>query len=307
MASAPASSSPADAGRPATLARRFAWGSRTYVMGIVNVTPDSFSGDGVMRGGDATASALAQACQFVADGADLLDIGGESTRPGGRPVAAGDEAGRVVPAIRAIAEALPQVPISVDTFKAAVAEAALDAGASIVNDVWGLRADPAMAGLVARRGAGVVLMHNRSTPADPELDRRLGARFTGAKYDDLVADVARDLRALADAALAAGIARENIVLDPGVGFGKNTAQNLELLNRMDAFKALGFPILSGPSRKSFIGYTLGLPPDQRVEGTAAAVAISIARGADIVRVHDVREMARVARMTDAIVRAGTGA
>ncbi|MCC6470253.1 MAG: dihydropteroate synthase [Alphaproteobacteria bacterium] len=302
MASDPGSSSQADAGRPATLPRRFAWGRRTYVMGIVNVTPDSFSGDGVMRGDDATASALAQARQFVADGADILDIGGESTRPGGQPVAAEDEARRVVPAIRAIAQALPQVPISVDTFKAAVAEAALDAGASIVNDVWGLRADPAMAGLAARRGAGVVLMHNRSTPADPALDRRLGPRFTGAKYADLIADVSRELQALADAALAAGIARENIVLDPGIGFGKNTAQNLELLNRMDAFKALGFPILSGPSRKSFIGYTLGLPPDQRVEGTAATVAISIARGADIVRVHDVREMARVARMTDAIVR-----
>jgi dihydropteroate synthase len=207
-----------------------------------------------------------------------------------------------VPAIRAIAAALPGVPISVDTFKAAVAEAALDAGAAIVNDIWGLGADPALAGLVARRGAGVVLMHNRSTPLDTALDARLGARFAGAGYADLIADVARALRAMAETAMAAGIARENIVLDPGIGFGKDTAQNLELVDRLDAIKALGFPVLSGPSRKSFIGYTLGLPPAERLEGTAAAVAVSIVRGADIVRVHDVRAMARVARMTDAMVR-----
>jgi dihydropteroate synthase len=277
-----------------TLARRFAWGRRTYVMGIVNVTPDSFSGDGVMRGADWIQAAVAQAREFVADGADILDIGGESTRPGGAPVSAKEEIARVAPAIRAIAAALPGVAISVDTFKAAVAEAALD--------VWGLAADPDLAGVAARRGAGVVLMHNRLTPLDRALDTKLGARFAGAGYADLVADVARDLGAMADAAMASGIARDNIVLDPGIGFGKNTAQNLELVNRMDAFKALGFPILSGPSRKSFIGYTLDLPPDQRLEGTAAAVAISIARGADIVRVHDVRAMARVARMTDAMVR-----
>jgi dihydropteroate synthase len=292
----------AEGGAVTTLAQRFAWGSRTYVMGIVNVTPDSFSGDGVMRGGDFVARAVAQARQFVADGADILDIGGESTRPGGKPVAAPEEIARVVPAIRAIAAALPGVALSVDTFKAAVAEAALDAGAAIVNDVWGLGADPALADVVARRGAGVVLMHNRSTPLDKAPDARLGARFAGAGYTDLIADVTRDLRAMAEAALAAGIARDNIVLDPGIGFGKDTAQNLELVNRLDAFKALGFPILSGPSRKSFIGYTLDLPPDERLEGTAAAVAISIARGADIVRVHDVRAMARVARMTDAMVR-----
>jgi len=285
-----------------TLADRFAWGSRTFVMGIVNVTPDSFSGDGVMRGPDWIAAAVAQAKGFVADGADILDIGGESTRPGGKPVAAEEEIARVVPAIRAIAGALPGVAISVDTFKAEVAEAALEAGAAIVNDVWGLGADPLLGGVIARRGAGVVLMHNRSTPLDPALDARLGGRFASAGYTDLVADVTRDMRAMADTALNAGIARENIVLDPGIGFGKDTAQNLALVNRLDAFKALGFPILSGPSRKSFIAYTLDLPPDERLEGTAAAVAVSIARGADIVRVHDVRAMTRVARMTDAMVR-----
>lgn len=292
----------------ATLSDRFAWGSRSFVMGIVNVTPDSFSGDGVVRaGGDWLDAAVAQARRFVADGADIIDIGGESTRPGAAPVAVEDEIARVAPAVLAVARALPGTAISVDTFKARVAEAALDAGAAIVNDVWALGADPDMAGLVARRGAGVVLMHNRSTPpeavrADPVQAERLGRRYTGASYGELIGDVKRELAAMAGAALAAGIARGNIVLDPGIGFGKGTQQNLELIDRFNEFRALGYPLLSGPSRKSFIGYTLDLPPDQRVEGTAAAVAISIARGADIVRVHDVREMTRVARMTDAIVR-----
>ncbi|MCK6451583.1 MAG: dihydropteroate synthase [Alphaproteobacteria bacterium] len=287
----------------ATLSDRFAWGSRSFVMGIVNVTPDSFSGDGVVRaGGDWLDAAVAQARRFVADGADIIDIGGESTRPGAAPVAVEDEIARVAPTVLAVARALPGTAISVDTFKARVAEAALDAGAAIVNDVWALGADPDMAGLVARRGAGVVLMHNRSTPADPVQAERLGRRYTGARYGELIGDVKRELAAMAEAALAAGIARGNIVLDPGIGFGKGTQQNLELIDRFNEFRALGYPLLSGPSRKSFIGYTLDLPPDQRVEGTAAAVAISIARGADIVRVHDVREMTRVARMTDAIVR-----
>jgi len=292
-----------------TLADRFAWGSRTFVMGIVNVTPDSFSGDGVIRarpGDDADwiARAVAQARDFVHDGADILDLGGESTRPGNAPVSAADEIRRVVPAIAAIRAALPDIAISVDTYKAATAAAALDAGADMVNDVWGLAADPALAALVARRGCGAILMHNRSTPQDPELKARLGGRFASAGYEDLIAEVTRDLEAIARTALAAGIARANIVLDPGIGFGKDTRQNCRLVDRLDAFKQLGFPILSGPSRKSFIGYTLDLPPEERLEGTAAAVALSIARGADIVRVHDVRAMARVARMTDAMVRGG---
>ena len=284
------------------LSQRLAWGSRTYVMGIVNATPDSFSGDGLMGAGDLAQAALAQARRFAADGADLLDVGGESTRPGAAPVPAADEIARVAPAIRAIRQALPDMPVSVDTSKAAVAAAALDAGASIVNDVWGLRADPGMAALVAARGCGVVLMHNRLTPADPAIKARLGASFKGASYADLIGEVKADLSELAQSALGAGVARDNIVLDPGIGFGKNREQSLELIGRFDAFKELGFPLLSGPSRKSFIGYTLDLPADQRLEGTAAAVAISIAHGADMVRVHDVREMVRVARMADAIVR-----
>ena len=285
-----------------TLADRFRLGSRTYVMGILNLTPDSFSGDGLMRGPAWIEAAVGQARRFAAEGADVLDLGGESTRPGAAPVPAKEEIARVVPAIRAVARELPGMPISVDTWKAEVAAAALDAGACIVNDVWALRADPALASLVARRGCGLVLMHNRLTPADPAVKARLGARFKGAAYADLIGEVKAELRDAAGAALQAGVRRENVVLDPGIGFGKNREQSLELIDRLGALKELGYPLLSGPSRKSFIGYTLDLPAEERVEGTAAAVALSIARGADVVRVHDVKAMVRVARMSDAIVR-----
>jgi len=285
-----------------TLAERFRWGSRTYVMGILNLTPDSFSGDGLMRGGALPDAAAAPARRFAEEGADVLDLGGESTRPGAAPVSPAEEIARVVPAIRAVARALPAMPISVDTWKAEVAQAALDAGASIVNDVWALRADPGLAALAAQRGCGLVLMHNRLTPADPEVKARLGARFKGSVYADLIGEVKAELKEAADAALAAGVRRQNIVLDPGIGFGKGREQSLELIDRLDALKELGFPLLSGPSRKSFIGYTLDLPAEERVEGTAACVALSIARGADMVRVHDVKAMTRVARMSDAIVR-----
>jgi dihydropteroate synthase len=280
------------------------WGTRTYVMGIINVTPDSFSGDGVVTGtdhGDAE-RAVAQARQFVSDGADILDIGGESTRPGSRPVAAGEEMARIVPVVRAIRAEMRDVILSVDTYRADVAEAALDAGADWINDVWGLRMDPAMAGLVAERNCPVVIMHNRSKPKDVDQEARLGGRYVGIHYANLVEDIRDELVQQIDMALTAGIHAEQIIIDPGIGFGKTVEQNLELLDRLNEFKALGFPILSGPSRKSFIGYTLALPPDQRLEGTAAAVAISIDRGADVVRVHDVAAMVRIARMTDAIVR-----
>jgi dihydropteroate synthase len=273
-------------------------------MGIINVTPDSFSGDGVVTGtdhGDAE-RAVAQARQFVSDGADILDIGGESTRPGSRPVAAGEEMARIVPVVRAIRAEMRDVILSVDTYRADVAEAALDAGADWINDVWGLRMDPAMAGLVAERNCPVVIMHNRSKPKDVDQEARLGGRYVGIHYANLVEDIRDELVQQIDMALTAGIHAEQIIIDPGIGFGKTVEQNLELLDRLNEFKALGFPILSGPSRKSFIGYTLALPPDQRLEGTAAAVAISIDRGADVVRVHDVAAMVRIARMTDAIVR-----
>ncbi len=282
------------------------WGRRTYVMGVLNVTPDSFSGDGLLGGDDVVAGAVAQARRYVADGADILDIGGESTRPGSRPVGSGEEMARIMPVIRAVRQAV-DVPISVDTYRADVAEAALAAGADWVNDVWGLRMDPDMAATVARAGCPVILMHNRSRPDDVDQQARLGGRYVGVDYEDLLADVARELMLQVGVALAAGIRREQIILDPGIGFGKTVAQNLRLIGKLDTFKALGFPVLLGPSRKSFIGYTLDLPPDERMEGTAAAVAIGIDRGADIVRVHDVRAMVRVARMCDALVRPVPGA
>jgi dihydropteroate synthase len=296
-----------------------AWGKRTYVMGILNVTPDSFSGDGLLASisplppfsekiGE---EARVRGAAFLAAGADILDIGGESTRPGSRPVDAEEEERRVLPVIRAIASEFPQALISIDTCKAAVAEAALGAGAHILNDVWGLRLDPELAVVAARAKAPVVLMHNRSQPANVEVRERrgspgsstgLGKAYAGAEYKNLLEDVKRELMESVQIARSAGIPDERILLDPGIGFGKTVEQNLELINRLDEIRLLGFPVLLGPSRKSFIGYTLDLPPDQRLEGTAAAVAVGITRGADIVRVHDVEAMVRVARMTDALVR-----
>ena len=261
----------------------FTWGARTYVMGIINVTPDSFSGDGLA--GDVSA-AVAQARAFVEAGADLLDVGGESTRPGHEPVDEATELARVVPAVRTIAAAV-SVPISVDTSKAAVAEAALEAGACVVNDVWALAADPRMAAVVAHAGVPVVLMHNQE----------------GTHYRDLVPDVIAALAARVRFAEQAGIPRAQIIVDPGIGFGKTAEHNLEVIDRLDELKVLGLPILLGPSRKRFIGRILGdAPPEQRLEGTAAAVAIGITRGADIVRVHDVEAMVKVARVADAITR-----
>ena len=283
------------------LAERFAWGRRTYVMGILNVTPDSFSGDGLVRGESWVERAVEQGVMQVAEGAHILDVGGESTRPGATAIPAEEEIRRVVPVIEGLV-ARVDVPISIDTSKASVAAAALDAGAAIINDVWAFRLDPDLARLAAERGCPVILMHNRSRPQDARFEERLGGRYVGARYDDLLEDIARELMELADAAMAAGVAREQIVLDPGIGFGKTVEQNLTLLDRLDHFARLGFPLLCGPSRKSFIGYTLDLPPEERVEGTAAAIAIAIVRGADIVRVHDVKPMARVARMCDAILR-----
>lgn len=280
---------------------RLVWGERTYIMGILNVTPDSFSGDGLLGGKDPVSQALAQARQFVAQGADILDVGGESTRPGAEQVSGAEELERVLPVIRAIAAEL-DVPISVDTYKAEVAEAALANGAQMVNDVWGFKVDPGVAEVAARHGAAVILMHNRSSWAHAEVKERLGGRYVGVPYQDLIGDIQRELLESAALAQAAGIPHEHIILDPGIGFGKTVEQNLELIDRLDEIRALGYPVLLGPSRKSFIGYTLDLPPDQRAEGTAAAVAIGILRGADLIRVHDVEYMARVARMTDAIVR-----
>ncbi len=258
------------------------WGSRTYVMGIVNVTPDSFSGDGLAHDADA---ALEQALRFQAEGADIIDVGGESTRPGHTPVDAEEEMRRVVPVIRLLASRL-HVPVSVDTYKHEVAREAVAAGASMINDVWGLKREPALAELAAREGVPIVLMHNQA----------------GAVYADLLPDVIASLRASMETALGAGVPAENIILDPGLGFGKTAEHNLELLRRLSEMTALGQPLLVGTSRKSTIGLVLDLPVEERLEGTAATVALAIAGGADVVRVHDVKAMTRVARMSDAVVR-----
>src|SRR5215207_1882214 len=288
----------------------FNWGSRTYVMGILNVTPDSFSGDGLFPPlpvgegqGEGELRTLQQAREFLANGADILDVGGESTRPGSEPVSVDEELERVLPAIQAISREFPNVLISIDTYKARVAEEAFKAGAHILNDVWGLRADPELAAIAARHKAPVILMHNRSNLASVEVRAQLGNAYIGSQYQNLIEDVKRELLLSVGLAKKAGIEESHIILDPGIGFGKTRQHNLELINRLDQIRALGYPVLLGPSRKSFIGFTLDLPADQRLEGTAATVAIGIARGADIIRVHDVKEMARVAKMTDAIVRA----
>lgn len=272
------------------------------MMGILNITPDSFSRDGILLRSDAVRAAVEQARGFLADGADILDVGGESTRPGSQPVNAEEEAKRVLPIMEAIGSEFPEAVISIDTYKARVAEAALKGGAHILNDVWGLRADPELASVAAASRAPVILMHNRSNPASVEVRAQLGNAYIGSTYKDLMEDVQRELLLSVDLAVKAGIEESRIILDPGIGFGKRREHNLELINRLDEIRGLGFPVLLGSSRKSFIGFTLDLPADQRVEGTAATVAVGITRGADIIRVHDVKEMARVAKMTDAIVR-----
>ena len=258
------------------------WGRRTYVMGIINVTPDSFSGDGLASDLQAVA---AQAVRYQEEGADLLDVGAESTRPGSTPITLQEELARLLPALDTILSRV-NLPVSVDTYKSEVARHAIQAGATIVNDVWGLKKDPEIAKAVSEGGAGLIIMHNQET----------------LRYRDLVPDVLASLSQSMVLARAAGVPQENIILDPGIGFGKTPDHNLEILKRLSEFKTLGRPLLVGTSRKSTIGRVLDLPPDQRLEGTAATVALSIASGADMVRVHDVREMARVCRMTDAVVR-----
>ena len=268
--------------------RPFHWGVRTYVMGVVNVTPDSFSGDGV--GGDVDAAVSLALC-MEQEGADLVDVGAESTRrydnrPGAVPVSVEEELARVMPVVERLARELT-VPVSVDTYKPEVARRCLEAGAHMVNDVWGINGDPEMLKVLAEYHVPTVLMHNRRDNV----------------YQDLVSEVLRSLGNAMERALGAGVARENIIVDPGIGFGKMADQSLEMEARLDELRVLGQPVLVGPSRKSHIGLVLGgLPPDQRLEGTAAAVSLCIAGGADVVRVHDVKEMVRVARVSDAIIR-----
>ncbi|HEX8237616.1 MAG TPA: dihydropteroate synthase [Abditibacteriaceae bacterium] len=273
-------------------------GRKTYVMGILNVTPDSFSGDGT--GADLD-SALRRARQMVQDGADILDIGGESTRPGAAPVSAEEEVRRVVPLVQAIAAQL-DVPISVDTTKAVVAREALTAGAGIINDISGATFDAEMLRVLGDSDCGCVLMHLRGTPQTMGWSARAGASHS----PDVIAEIKAFWSERVAAAHAAGVARERIALDAGFGFGKSLEENLETLRRGRELSDFGFPTLSGTSRKSTIGKVLGdAPVDQRQWGTAATVALAIANGCDMVRVHDVREMAQVARMSDAVVRVHT--
>jgi dihydropteroate synthase len=268
--------------------RLFRWGERTFVMGIINVTPDSFSGDGLVRDGDVVAAAVAQAVAMAGEGADLLDVGGESTRPGHATVDEAEELARVIPVLRAIRATLPEMPMTIDTTKAAVADRALDAGADAINDVWGVRADDTLDRLAARRGVPIVLMHNRTEP----------------RYADVAAEVVADLRSAVDRAVAAGVRVEQVLVDPGIGFGKTAEHNLAVLRELGALRALGRPILLGTSRKSTLGKVLGgVPPEARVEATVATTALAVASGIDIVRVHDVRANVDAVRIADAIVRA----
>jgi dihydropteroate synthase len=274
--------------------RTFTWGTRTFVMGILNVTPDSFSGDGLVgegrAGGDsaqATVEAALELARSMADdGADILDVGGESTRPGHSPVDADEEIARVVPVLEALRAGLPDMPLSIDTTKPIVAAAALDAGAHLLNDVWGVAPDDALARLAAERRVPIVLMHNRADP----------------RYTALMPEILGDLETAIERAMAAGVAREQILVDPGFGFGKTAEHNLALLRDLASLRLLGRPILLGTSRKSTLGKVLDLPADQRVEATIATTVLGIAAGVDIVRVHDVRPNVRAARMADAVVR-----
>lgn len=256
----------------------------TYIMGILNVTPDSFSDGGKYHGIDA---ALKRAEQMKREGAAILDIGGESTRPGYTPVSEEEEMERILPVIEAIKQRL-DIPVSVDTYKSAVAEAAIQAGADLINDIWGLKADSRMAEVIAKRGVACCLMHNRSN----------------SMYEDFVKDMLTDLKETISWAKAAGIAEEKIILDPGVGFAKNYEQNLEAIRSLDKIKELGYPVLLGTSRKSVIGLTLDLPSDERLEGTLVTTVAAVEQGCAFVRVHDVKENYRAIQMAQAIYRRG---
>ena len=271
----------------------FKWGERTYVMGIINVSPDSFSGDGL----SSEKLALDQAQQMASEGADMLDIGGESTRPGAPPVNLETELARVIPILERIVEKVG-IPVSIDSTKYEVVRQALEAGAAMINDQWGLKQDPRLAELAAEKRVPLILMSNQRDKGgyDTSLQRDTG------HFDDIIAEVIGSLNNSITQAQKAGVPEENIIIDPGLGFGKTWQSDIEIIRRLDELKPLGKPVLVGPSRKSFIKMILNLPASERVEGTAAAVAIAITKGADIVRVHDVKEMTRICRVSDAITR-----
>ena len=274
-------------------------GKKTYIMGIINLTPDSFSGDGLLRERDYIRTALLQAEHFIQDGCDILDLGAESTRPGATPISAEDELNRLLPVVRSLREEMPNVVLSIDTYKAETARACLEEGADIINDIWGFRYDPDMAGTVAIANATAILMHNRTQGARA-VSSELGGRYEGVKYDNVIAEVRDWLADAATLAIEAGVSPSKIIVDPGIGFGKTIEQNLFLLKHIDALQDLGFPVLLGVSRKGFIGHTLNLPQGERLEGSLAANAWGVLHGVDILRVHDVKETVRLARMLDAI-------
>lgn len=269
----------------------FDFGSRTYIMGILNVTPDSFSNDGIYKDVDRS---VRQAEMLAEQGADIIDIGGESTRPGAASVTVEEEINRTIPVIKRIAKSIG-IPISIDTRKSEVARLSLDNGASMINDITGLESDEKMAGVAAEYGARVVLMHIKGDPLTMQ---------DNPTYENLIQEIKDKLRRLIQKAEEAGIKKENIIIDPGLGFGKTAEHNLEILKQLAVFKGLGRPVMVGPSRKSFIGKLLGVEPDKRIFGTAASVAIAIKNGADIIRAHDVKEIKQVAILADAIVRSG---
>lgn len=297
----------ADRGTLKLAEHTWTWGARTYIMGIINCTPDSFSADGLLQPGiDTAETALAQAQRLVHEGADIIDIGGESTRPGASIVSPDEERQRIIAAISAIAATLP-IPISVDSYHAEVVAAALDAGAHLINDVWGLRTpdgtwNEPLAALAHERAVPIILMHNRRASHS---SGTIGGHYPTVAYNDLLGDIIAGLRDRIEYALSHGIPREHIIVDPGLGFGKTPEQNMLLLRRLHELQSLGFPLLIGASRKSFIGLPLSLPPQARDEGTAAVTALAIQAGADIIRVHNVQMNLRAARLTDAIVRGKT--
>ncbi len=264
--------------------REFDTEHKTYIMGILNVTPDSFSDGGRFNKPDA---ALRHTEEMIADGADIIDVGGESTRPGHTQITDEEEIARTAPVIEAIKSHF-DVPVSIDTYKGAVAEAALQAGADLTNDIWGFQYDPKVAELTARYGAACCLMHNRKEPV----------------YENFLEDFLADMKACVKTAREAGVPDDRIILDPGVGFGKTYERNLEIIHHVDVLHRLGFPILLGTSRKSVIGLALDLPADQRVEGTVATSVIGVMKGCAFVRVHDVKENYRAIRMTEAILGSG---
>lgn len=265
----------------------FHWGKRTYIMGIINLSPDSFAGDGL----GSVEPAVDRAKRMAAEGADIIDIGGESTRPSSAPISVDEELSRVIPVLERLTKEI-SVPLSIDTYKLEVAREALDAGVNMINDIWGLKKEPKLAELAAQREAPIILMSNQRD-ISPDHD---------VTFPDIMSVLISDLQRAIQQALMSGMSREDIIIDPGIGFGKTQQQNLEIIRRLEELEVLSRPVLIGTSRKSVIGRVLGLPFDQRLEGTAATVAIGIAKGADIVRVHDVKEVARVCKMSDAIIR-----